>query len=209
MNKECLIKSFMLFFVILLILSCLQTTEKFAEIDFTKIQPNNPIPISLTLGDVVYYLISFEQLSEENKNKIIKILRDKTTDLGKKFMDFRENETNGDFYKTPVFLVSHSQISALKVEKLSFILTSDKGDYALTPKIKGAGDKYLFFNKELGLAYYAISGPNSDIVHINKNGFVKNFGLQKSGPFSEMNLNSFIQDDKIADNDKLNVNIVN
>ncbi len=204
MNTECFIKSFMLIAVILLMISCLQNTENFAEIDFTKFQPKKSVAINLTLGNEVYYLVSYDQLSNANKGKIIDVLLKDS-----KFMDSRENENDvkkGIFYKTPVFLASAGQIANLTNNaKLNFMLTAEAGAYALTPEVSGivAADKYLFFNKDLGLAYYAKEGPNSDIVHVNKNGFRKSFGTQKSGQFSDLNLNSFI----LSDSEKLNVNI--
>lgn len=211
MNTECFIKSLMLIVVFLLIISCLQTTEKFSEIDFTKIQIKKSIAINLAMGNEVYYLVSYEQLNNATKEKIIDILL-----KNEKFMDSRENKNDvkkGIFYKIPVFLASANQIvNLINGGNLNFMLTAETGVYALTPEISGiiAADKYLFFNKDLGFAYYAKEGPNSDIVHINQNGFVKSFGIQKLEELSIINLSSLalITDTTNTTNtEKLNVNI--
>jgi hypothetical protein len=206
MNSECFIKSLMLIIVILLMLSCLQNTENFGEIDFTKIQPKKAIPINLTIGNEVYYFISYEQLiKEENKSKIIDaLLKDKT------FMDSRENVNDvkkGNFYKTPVFLASAGQIGTLtNNEHIKFVLTAEAGSYVLTPEISGrvTADKYLFFNKESGLIYYATEGPNKDIVYINKNGLVKALKPEKASAYSDVTLHTFGLG---TDSDKFNLNI--
>ncbi len=205
MNTECFVKSFMLIAVILLILSCLQNTETFAEIDFTKFQSKKPISVNLTIGNEVYYFISYDQLNNNNKSKIIEaLLKDKT------FMDSRENENDvkkGIFYKIPVFLASAGQIATLTNNaQLKFLLTAEAGAYVLTPEISGvvAADKYLFFNKDSGLIYYAKEGPNNQIVNINKNGFVKALKPEKASAYSDVTLHTFSLG---TDNDKLNVNI--
>ena len=205
MNTECFIKSLMLIIVILLMISCLQTTENFGEIDFTKIQPKKSIGMTLTTpANEVYYLVSYDQLNKDKQEAIRKKLLEDAT----KFIDLRDSKSDvekGTLYKTPVFLVGAGQIDSLTNSKLNFVLTAEAGAYALTPEISGTviGDKYLFFNKDLGLAYYAKEGLNSDIVYINKSGFVKSFGIQKSGPFSNLNLNTFL----LSDSDKVSVNI--
>lgn len=205
MNTECFVKSLMLIAVILLILSCLQNTETFAEIDFTKFQSKKTISVNLTIGNEVYYFISYDQLNNNNKSKIIEaLLKDKT------FMDSRENENDvkkGIFYKTPVFLASAGQIATLTNNaQIKFLLTAEAGAYVLTPEISGvvAADKYLFFNKESGLIYYAKEGPNNQIININKNGFVKALKPEKASAYSDVTLHTFSLG---TDNDKLNVNI--
>ncbi len=205
MNTECFIKSFMLIAVILLILSCLQNTEMFAEIDFTKIESKKSVSTNLTIGNEVYYFISYDQLNNNNKAKVIDaLLKDKI------FMDSRENENDvkkGIFYKTPVFLASAGQIASLTNNaQLKFMLTAEAGAYVLTPEVSGviAADKYLFFNKDSKMIYYAKEGPNNQIVNINKNGFVKALKPEKTSAYSDLSLHTFALG---TDNDKLNVNI--
>jgi hypothetical protein len=187
-------------------LSCLQNTESFGEIDFTKFQPKKAIPINLTIGNEVYYFISYEQLiNNENKSKIKEALLKDT-----KFMDSRENKTDiekGTFYKTPVFLASAGQIGTLTNNaQMKFLLTAEAGAYVLTPEISGlvVADKYLFFNKESGLIYYAKEGPTDQIIYINKNGFAKPLKPEKASAYSDVALHTFGLG---TDSDKLNVNI--
>ena len=206
MDTECFIKSFMLIAIILLMLSCLQTTEKFTPIDFSQFKINKSIAMNVTLENDIYYFVSFDQLNNDYRNKIIEILSNDPN-----FMDPRENINDvkqGLFYKTPIFLVNATQINIMtNTAKLNFLLTSESGAYALTPQIAGItiADKYLFFNKDLGLLYYAKDGPNSDIIHINKNWFIKPFRTNKLAPYSDMNLMSITL---VNDNEsKLDINI--
>jgi hypothetical protein len=86
------------------------------------------------------------------------------------------------------------------------VLTAEAGSYVLTPEISGrvTADKYLFFNKESGLIYYATEGPNKDIVYINKNGLVKALKPEKASAYSDVTLHTFGLG---TDSDKFNLNI--
>lgn len=179
MNTECFIKSFLLIVVIFLIISCWTNKETFVEIDFTstslveKIKEYKPIELELNNTHV---FVSFDQLKEEHKKIVIDKLKNNS--------DFMVGETiqdveKGIFYKTPVFIFDKNEVND---NKLNFVLIPESGSYALSPVLpnKNSGEKYLYLNKELGLIYYAKTGPNNDTIHINNDGFVKLFGLEEN-----------------------------
>jgi len=180
MNTECFIKSFLLIAVIFLIIKCWSNNEPFANIDFTsailaeKIKKFKPVELEL---NNTYVFVSFNQLKEDQKKIVIDKLKNDTN-----FMDSRELKQDvekGIFYKTPIFIVPKNEALS---NKLDFILISEGGTFALSPRINNTtqDEEFVYFNKNLGLLYSARTGPNNDTVHINDDGFVNLLGLNNN-----------------------------
>jgi hypothetical protein len=181
MITKCFIKSFLLIFVVFLIIKCWNNNETFTNIDLTdenisnKIKNYNPFELEL---DNKYVFVTFNQLNEKERKNVIDILKNNSN-----FMDIREIKQqveNGIFYKTPIFLVPKDKV--ISNNKLDFVLISESGDYVLSPRpnYQIQKEEFLYFNETLGLLYSCVDGPPKDIIRINQNGFFSTFGLNEN-----------------------------
>ena len=181
MITDCFIKSFLLIFVIFLIIKCWSNNENFANIDLLdnqiseKIKKNIPFELKLNNN---YVFITFDQLKKEEQQIVIDLLKDDPN-----FMDVREMKDGvkqGIFYKTPIFLLPIDKVESNN--KLDFVLVNYEGVYVLSPRPNYPIQKeeYLYFNEKLGLLYSCIDGPTKDIIRINENGFFNTFGLNNN-----------------------------
>lgn len=161
MNTDFLIKLFILFGVIYLILECTCINEHFTY------DTNNPVSINIKNNDDEMTFVDFSQLNDNIKNNIIDKLI-KTEYLTK------ENEIEikkGIFYKNPIFLVNKKDLSNytnLSDTNIKFNLINDDNDFILIPIINNniKTNQYLYSDDKLGIMYFSEHGKNKHLVKI-------------------------------------------
>lgn len=161
MDTNFLIKLFILFGILYLMLECTCVNEHFSY------DINKPVTIKLKNKDDEMVFIDFSQLNDNIKNNIIdKFI--KTEYL------IKENEIEikkGIFYKNPIFLIYKKDLSKytnLSDTNIKFNLVNDENNFILIPIINGniKENQYLYSDNNLGIMYFSEHGKNKHLVKI-------------------------------------------
>jgi hypothetical protein len=176
-----------------------QTSENFAI--------NNVTNISMEWENDMYVFVGFNQLNENYKNIIIpKLLTNNNFMIQKEKQD---HIISGKFYKTPVFIVKTSLLNEISDgKKLDFIMIpiDNINNFALTPVENNIPihDKYLYWDENIDILYYASSGDSRFSVNVVNNQFAKPKNIENK--YDQLDLKSFATNTTNTNNVILKIN---